>query len=393
MLFFLPLSVSLQPVILVPGLMRSQLSVTVNFTTIPSCPQNLTNEPFWIRSSYLLPPTLKCTLEWLTLTFDNDTQLPITRPNVSISTIDFGGVEGLRGTGPKVFGSSFPPYFGKLIGRLEAHGYAVGKTLFGAPYDWRLGLCQSAKFWEDLRLLCEKAGEPVTFVTHSFGGVLIHHFLATRTTPEWRRRFVHSAVFSAPSWSGSGQATIAIWRQRIPFLKLYKTQAISKFVSSLAGWHVHVHNPELYANTTVFVFGKQNISGAEAREFLISRGKLSGEDRRIAECNWRETEHAPIPLDVPTRILYNSGRDTAFGLRLENDEDEGKVLYRPGDGLVGSEGIDFVCREWRKVGADIECVDLNSSGIKAQHPFLILSGPNIQRLLDWVLERRQSDEL
>jgi lecithin-cholesterol acyltransferase len=397
MLVLLPFARALNPVILVPGLMRSQLAATVNFTTIPSCPQNLTDEPIWIRSTYLLPPTLKCTLEWLTLVFDNETQSPATRQNVAISVIDFGGVEGLRGTGPKLFGSSVPPYFGKLIKRLESHGYEVGKSLFGAPYDFRYGLSQPPAFWEALRSLCERAfhetGERVKFLTHSFGGFLIHHFLSQQTTPEWRRHFVHSAVFTAPSWSGSGQSLIVLWRQRAPFLKFYKNQAIAGFVGAMAGLHVHAHNPEIYANTTVFIYRKQNISGAEVRDFLTEHGKVVADQRRIADCNWRLTDHAPVPLDVPARILYNSGWETPFGLRIEGDDDEGKVLYRPGDGIVGSEGLDYVCREWKRAGADVECVDLNSTRIGCQHAFMIFKGENIKRLIDWILEPSSTDEL
>jgi lysophospholipase-3 len=138
----------------------------------------------------------------MTPIFDPSTNFPITRPNVSVTVPDVSGIDSLTGTDPRLFDTRFPPYFRKIIKGIQSQGCVVGETLFGAPYDWRYGLAQPELFWSDLKALCEKAAqranEKVVFLTHSFGGHLIHNLLSNRTIHEWRRQFVHSVIFSAP---------------------------------------------------------------------------------------------------------------------------------------------------------------------------------------------------
>jgi pimeloyl-ACP methyl ester carboxylesterase len=378
----------LNPVILVPGFLRTRLAATVTSATDDGCPYPLVNESIWIEPKYLLPPKLKCTLSWLTPIFDQTTQLPVGKPNITITPIDFGGVSGIRGTGSPIFGHSLPPYFDKLIGLLESDGYKRGESLFGAPYDWRFGLAQSDIFWEDLRLLCERAvnltNEKVLFVTHSLGGYMAHHFLTEQTDPEWRKQFIHGAVLCAPSWSGSGEAAIALWRQRSPYLKFFKSKEIRDFVMSLGGFHVHFPNSEIYGDTPVFITPDGNITARDVSEFLAARGKFTDLQQKLAECNFRFTRKAPTALDVKVRVLYNSAIDTSFGLRIPDWESEGKILNIKGDGIVGSAGIEWACENWKKEGTDIECVDVNSTQYKFHHPFLILRDDPLKVLMNWI---------
>jgi len=124
--------------------------------------------------------------------------------------------------------------------------------------------------------------------------------------------------------------------------------------------------------------------------FLVEHGKLTEDQRKIAECNLRFARQVPVPLDVPVRIVYNSGFETSFGLKLDRIDGEGKVTYRPGDGIVNSEGIEHVCRYWRSEGADIECRDLNSTRMKTHHAMLVLARSSFKVALDWVAPEGQT---
>lgn len=98
-------------------------------------------------------------------------------------------------------------------------GYSPGKTLFGAPYDFRLpvdALMQSKTlgtnntFEEDLRLLIERAynssgNKRVHIVTHSLGGPTILYFLNRRPL-SWKDKFVSSFIPIAGPFAGSLKA-------------------------------------------------------------------------------------------------------------------------------------------------------------------------------------------
>jgi alpha-beta hydrolase superfamily lysophospholipase len=103
-----------------------------------------------------------------------------------------------------------------LVESLEQIGYVNGKTLFGAPYDFRYGLAAEghpshvgSKFLQDLKELIEKAsssngGKPVILLSHSLGGLFVLQLLS-RNPPSWRQKFIkHFVALSAP-WGGTVQ--------------------------------------------------------------------------------------------------------------------------------------------------------------------------------------------
>lgn len=102
----------------------------------------------------------------------------------------------------------------RLVESLTEIGYEDGKTLFGAPYDFRYGLAAQghpthvgSKFLKDLKNLIEKAsisnrGKPVILVSHSLGGLFALHLL-NQNHLSWRQKFIkHFVALSAP-WGGS----------------------------------------------------------------------------------------------------------------------------------------------------------------------------------------------
>ncbi|OHS94658.1 Lecithin:cholesterol acyltransferase family protein [Tritrichomonas foetus] len=388
---FTLLSIANNPIILVPGAFRSGLSVsTTTQTHHPKCPQNLSFYPFWINARDFLPPRFKCIINWLTLDFDKKSNIITDQPNVTVNTIDFGGIEGIRGTGEKILGQKIPLYYETIIKILEKQNYTIGLDLFGSPYDWRYGVAQPDLFWKNLTHLIETAYEKnehqkVKILTHSCGGIIIHKLLTDMTTLEWRQKYIHSVVMSAPSFSGSGQSLIALYRQRFPFIKFYKTKQMQEMVGSLGAFHVHLPNQVVFLNTTVFITPEgDEIKGNQVIDFLIKHKKLTKKQQKIAAKNFESTINFPKSLDVPVRILYNSGFDTAFGLKLKDWESEGETIYEKGDGIVMSKGIEMACEQWKLNGTDIECLDLKSNKFSTRHPFLILRSKSINILLNWL---------
>lgn len=97
-----------------------------------------------------------------------------------------------------------------LVESLEQIGYINGKTLFGAPYDFRYGLAADghksqvgSKFLQDLKHLIEKAsisngGKQVILISHSLGGLFILQLL-NKNTLSWRQKFIkHFISLSTP---------------------------------------------------------------------------------------------------------------------------------------------------------------------------------------------------
>lgn len=396
-IIFSLLCINKNPIILVPGAFRTRLAVSVTTQEkCPKCLQNKTYFPFWI-SFKMVFTKISCLINWLTLDYDENQKKIVDQPNVTVIPMDFGGVEGIRGTGNRIFGKSQPTYYDKIIKKLEKRNYTVGENIFGAPYDWRRGVSQSEEFWTNLTQLVEiafnKTNRKVKFLTHSFGGCIVHKFLTEMTNPEWRQKYIHSAVLSAPSFSGSGEALVSLYRQRIPFIKFLKNDQMKEMVGSLGGFHVHIPNSVIFANTTVFITPEgENINGSNVIDFLHKHQKLNDKQLKIAEQNIQYISKFPESFDVPVRIHYNSAIDTVFGLKLKNWKSEGKEIRLKGDGLVMSEGIEILCKKWKSEGRDIQCVDINSSSLFARHPLLVLRDKFINVLLDWLVEQPNTSD-
>lgn len=384
------------PIILVPGAFRSQLTVTTEFQKkFPQCP-NFTNYPFWISPKFLLPNKISGLLYWLTLDYDENSKSIIDQPNITVKALDFGGVEGIKSTGKLFFLQA--GYYNRVIKELKIYNYVIGKNLFGAPYDWRLGIAQKKEFWTNLTHLVESAYNStnikVKFLTHSCGGLILHKFLTTETTPEWRKKYIDSAVLSAPSFAGSGASLVTLYRQRIPYLKFFKNDELKQMIGSLGAFHLHIPNQKIYENTTVFITPEnESIKASQVVDFLIQHHKLTSKQQKIALENFDYASRFPTALDIPVMIQYNSGIPTAFGLNITKWDSEGQIIYQKGDGIVMSEGIERICEQWKKEGTDIECFDINSSSIVNRHPFLILRSRPVQFLVNWLLNSTSNSRI
>lgn len=388
MFFLFFLGEFLNPVVIIPGAFRSRLMISTHHKQPePRCPSKYEENDFWINPKYFLPHWFACFFDWMTLDYDINSKMPTSKENISILPLDFGGLQGIRGTGT-IFGKYFPPYFNKMIGLLEKEGYKEKENLFGAPYDWRLALAQPESFWTDLQRLIENAYEnngnkSVKILTHSLGGYICHRFITAKTTSEWRRKYIHSATLVAPSWSSSGAPLIALWRQRFPYLSFIRSDYIKNFVGSLGTFHSHLPNNYVYKNITVFVTPEgENKTGENIFEYLLKQGKINEKQKLIAQANVEIIKSFPQAPDIPINIIYNSGAKTPLGLDTSTYKKKGKVIYERGDGVVTSRGVDLACSEWKKKGTLIKCYDFNSMLISLRHPFLIFTKKSTDLIFD-----------
>jgi lecithin-cholesterol acyltransferase len=338
----------------------------------------------------LFPPYLLCLLDYLTVRLDDATGGLRSQDGTNVTTVDFGLIAGIRGIGPDPLGHFLPVNYECYIRGFLARGYAVGGDLFSAPYDWRFGLDQPGAYFDALRGLVERAaaangGARVALLSHGMGCALAHLFLTERTTAAWRARFVDSATYVAPSWTGSGQSLFALWRRRFPYIPL-RFAALARFVASIGAFHAQLPNAVAFANATLLVDPDgRNHTGAGLLAFLRARARLTPAQLAVAERNFRFVGALPATPDFRVNILYNSGVPTPMGLRLRSWTDVGTPIYGRGDSLVGSKVVDWACAAWKRQGADVLCRDLESADKRYHHRY-ILKTPEIANLITkWII--------
>ncbi|KAA8528446.1 hypothetical protein F0562_035801 [Nyssa sinensis] len=215
-------SSNLHPLILVPGSGGNQLEARLTAGYKPSSvlcnqwyPTGKDKEGWfrlWFDPSVLLAPFTKCFAHRMMLSYDPELDDYRNAPGVETRVPHFGSTRSLLYLDPHL--KHITAYMAPLVSSLEQIGYVDGKTLFGAPYDFRYGLAAEghpsqvgSKFLQDLKQLIEEAstsngGNPVILLSHSLGGLFVLQLL-NRNPPSWRQKYIkHFIALSAP-WAGT----------------------------------------------------------------------------------------------------------------------------------------------------------------------------------------------
>lgn len=370
---------SRQPIFLIPGLMASPLSGSVTGSAYWYCPRNLTTL-FWVNDLLMIPPLFNCVMDWIRLTWIEAANDVDQLSYVRLISGPIGDVDSVTSV-DSFFGIHVFPTYGNLANRFLTLGYVKGQDLFGIPYDWRFGLHQKPAFWANVTKLIEDSvaaqKEKAVLIGHSMGGMFIHHFLTNLTTKEWRLKHIQSAILIAPSVGGSGAAFGALWTGGIPFLSFLGN--FTETMRHLGGIHIHVPNSQIFADTVVFIDmeGKKHF-GADIANILKDNGKLQGKSEKMFDLYATYFTRAPIPLDVPVSIVYNSGLPTT--LTVDRSSGKDKFVYGRGDMLVNAEGPEYCCSHW-KGATQVECLNVETNGINSNHLTLLWNS----KVLDFVV--------
>lgn len=386
------LTLSKRPVVIIPSHFGSRLYMNTTYQPFWYCPKSETNKHVWIRLRDIGSPFITCLLSYLTVDIDDSTGQLISKPNTTFDVYDFGGVDGILGIGPECFGRYLPVNYDLIVKTFIYKGYTVHKDLMSAPYDWRFGLEQPDEYFENAKKLIEKAydtndNQKVAVLAHGTGATLIHNYLTSnKTTPEWRKKYIDSATYISPSWSGSGQAFFATWRLRFPFIHV-RFDTLRQFVASLGAFHASMPNTIAYGNKTLLIGPDGvNYTAKDLPKIIKEHGKLNERQLRIAEKNFKYANVLPNPPDFNVNIIYNSGVQTPMGLKLKSWDDVGMPIFAHGDSLVGSKVIENACMDWSQTGVRVRCHDARSSDTKFHHRYL-LKNPQIVTLINkWIAD-------
>jgi lecithin-cholesterol acyltransferase len=370
---------SKKPVLLIPGLMASPLSGSVTGAAYWYCPHDRTGL-FWVDDLLMIPPELNCVLDWMRIVWNDDAKDIEELSYVKFETGPVGDVDSVTSV-DSLFGMHILPTYANIADRFLSLGWTKNVDLLGVANDWRFGLRHKEAFWGNVTKLIENSvaeqGEKAVLVGHSMGGMFAHYFLTNLTTPEWRAKYIESAILLAPSIGGSGAAYGSLWTGYLPFLSWLGNFAES--MRGTGGTLIHLLNLDIFANVTIFIDenGKEH-KGADVINVLRDNGKLPGDTEKMLDLFVPFFGSAPGALDVPVAIAYNSGLDTTVAIDRRKGEDE--FIYGRGDMLVNAEGPEYCCARW-KGPYPVDCLDLRTSGEDSDH-LTMLWNPEI---IDFVL--------
>lgn len=311
----------------------------------------------WFDPTVLLAPFTECFAQRMVLYYDPEVDDYRNAPGIETRVPSFGSTNSLLYLNPHL--KHITSYMAPLVKSLKKLGYKDGKTLFGAPYDFRYGLAAEghpsligSKFLEDLKNLIEQAsvtneGKPVILLSHSLGGLMVLQLL-NRATPSWCQKYIrHFVALSAP-WGGTIQEMLTFasgYSLGVPLVDPLLIRAEQRSSESNL-WLMP--SPKLFARDKSLVFTPNaTYSAYDIARFLNDIGFSEGVypyNTRILPLVLEDLE-AP---EVAITCIIGSGVLTPESLfyRESGFDKQPEIVYGDGDGTVNMVSLLALENEW-----------------------------------------------
>jgi hypothetical protein len=391
----------LSPVVIVPGTGGNQLEAKLTEDYKASSPwcYTLKKDYFrlWLDLVTLFPPFTSCFADRLALEYDPITDQYYNAKGVETRVPYFGTTESMEYLDPSF--KSISAYMIQLVNELTSKGYEKGRSLFGAPYDFRYAPGPRAskvavEYQKDLKSLIEHAyttnnKEPVVLVSHSMGCLWTLYFL-NQQPMEWRHKFVAHFVTIAAPWGGVVEQMMTFASgnpEGVPFvnpLVIRKEQRSSE--SNL--WLLPVS--WTFGLRPLVITSSRSYTAADMEEFLNDIGFPEG----IAPYQSRIphlTEVLQAPK-VPITLIYGFGVPTAETLSYDSKGFDyiPKIEMGDGDGTVNVCSLTAVISDWKNTqGQSLDVIAFPKKG----HMKILQDKEALEVIVNTILNARPQQQL
>lgn len=201
------------PIVIVPGILGSQLEgrlAKANHIPHWFCPKDSDWYTLWLSIDQLLPWEVGCFSDNVMLHYDNKTGTFHNTDGVETRIPGFGNTTHIEYLDPH---TKYFVYFHTMVQHFVDKGYVRGRTIVGAPYDWRYtpDLLQKQGYFSELKTLIEKtyaAGgdKRVVVIVHSMGAPVTLYFLTDIVDQVWKDKYLKAFVTISGVWRGAANA-------------------------------------------------------------------------------------------------------------------------------------------------------------------------------------------
>ncbi|CAJ1404798.1 unnamed protein product [Effrenium voratum] len=378
-----------RPVVLVPGLTGSGLEVKQHAAAMPHwyCKKDTHDKwmKAWVDPVQALPGEVDCLIARLTLTYDAASDTYSNLANVELRALGWAngtGASGLTTVNSSYVNESYVNSvnsahgldllysyeFGPMLKKLESRGYALGKDVFLAPYDWRLAGDAHAQrkngvggYYQQLQQLIEEiveaSGQPAVVLSHSLGCPTMLHFFHLYVSEAWRARHIHGWLALSGPWTGGASQVMAYlggWTLGLPSWLVPHDYVRPVQVNASSGVWMTPH-PKGFGNRTLVVTPSRNYTAADMPDMvkLIGGegwGRQTGSLFSKLQPSLAEIQSPPSGMHMES--WYSTGVPTIEGLVYDTDLSEGfnqapsKTIRGEGDGLVNLVSLSQVEKVW-----------------------------------------------
>ena len=301
------ISLSKSPVLVVPGLGASRLvKDTINIWP-PKLETFLFNHNNWLE-------TFQVNYNEKNNNFTYDTK---------VKTLEFGDKSSLD------LRTNLPFLF-----KQNVYDNIINKNnVYPVPYDFRLihNKLYIIELFIKIKNYIETFNEPITLLTHSSGGLIIHYFLSKQEL-KWKKKYIKNVInINVPFGGVISSLYHLITRTKLNLI-LGK-----KLLASIGGIVINLPNNKIIKPIVI-----NNDEEIENYFNFLNLNSLE----IINENNKEIISSFSKSNNVNTCIIYSSGIKTPSTLQLTNKK-KCKIIYGPGDGVVPLSSL-LVPLKWKQ---------------------------------------------
>jgi hypothetical protein len=240
-------------------------------------------------------------------------------------------------------------YYDTLIKALYAIGYVEGSTLFGANYDHRKVSSDSNYFVNSLKSLIDSLGTSVILLGHGFGACVANNFLNS-VNQQWRQNKIKTFISVSGTYTGCPKALrVLMSGESLP--NSQESKIIRDTTLNYDSLYLMTPNSMLYANTTLVVKNKNNITGSNIPYISQRIGSVS------YSVPYVETYKKKMLADsgIPTFSLVGTGINTESSYVYSDFLDNPIQISKKynGDGTVPDFSLLYPLNYWSKVSSRV----------------------------------------
>ncbi|KAK6174414.1 hypothetical protein SNE40_017695 [Patella caerulea] len=346
---------SLNPVILVPGDGGSQIEAKLDKPSVVHyvCEKKAEYYSLWLNLEQLVPVLIDCFVDNMRLVYNATSRTTSNSPGVFTRMPGFGDTYSVEWLDPDTFlHITRTSYFAPIVTSLVNWGYVRGKSVRGAPYDFRKAPNEFGDYFVQLKKLIEDTytlnnNTPIVILAHSMGNPVSLYFL-NHQPQAWKDKYINKLITLAGVWGGSVK-TLRLLASGdnlgVPFVKAVNVRKEQRSMPSTA-WLMPT-DKFWSGDEPLVIRPERNYTVNDYKQFFQDIGFMDGYEMR------KDTEgliYTLTPPAVEVHCLHGNGIPTPGAFKYDSGaykfpDSQPYVIPDDGDGTVNIRSL-LGCLSW-----------------------------------------------
>ncbi|ESO86506.1 hypothetical protein LOTGIDRAFT_220528 [Lottia gigantea] len=355
LLFCVQTTISLNPVILVPGDGGSQIQAKLDKPSVVHylCSKKSDYYSLWLNLEILAPYVIDCFVDNMRLVYNATSRNTTNSPGVFTMIPDFGSTSSVEWLDPDTI-SHFTrtSYFAPIVDSLVSKGFVRGKSVRGAPYDFRKAPNEFGEYYDNLKKLVEDTysknnNSAVVLLAHSMGNPTTLYFL-NHQPQAWKDKYINKFITLAGVWAGSVKPIRLYTSGDSLGVPLVNPNKVRKEQRSMPSTAWLLPSPKFWNKDEILAYQpNRTYTVNDYKQFFTDINFLDGYEMR------KDTENLIMDLKAPgveVHCLHGHGLPTPGAFKWDNKktiwpDSQPFQVNDDGDGTVNIRSL-LACLSW-----------------------------------------------